>query len=121
MDNEFGVKKNENVIYNKVDRTTDYCIKVSQVQKDKFWVFLLIFTGKKKAYDRQVRRRRLQDWKKREVGELMGKLECSVFCHRVSRFKYTHVLKCIHMTWKQKRLMVEGDLCGGKREVVGGG
>lgn len=50
MDNEFGVKKNENVIYKKVDRTTDYCIKVSQVQKDKFWVFLLIFTGKKKKH-----------------------------------------------------------------------
>lgn len=36
MYNEFGVKKNENVIYNKVDGTTDHCTKVSQIQKDKF-------------------------------------------------------------------------------------
>lgn len=100
MYSEFDVKKNENVIYNKVDGTTDHCTKVSQIQKDKFWVFLLILTEK----TWQESKKKLQDWKKRrEVRELMGKIECSIFYHRVSRFKYTHVLKYVHMTWKQKR------------------
>lgn len=53
----------------------------------------------------------------------MGKIECSIFYHRVSRFKYTYTCTsiCTYDLKAKKRLMVEGDLCGGKMGVVGGG